>query len=93
MRSIAEQIRNARKEKKLTQRELGKKMGWPQSYISKIESGEIDMRLSSILDLVRFLDLDVFLVPRPLIPVVTAIISGAHHPSKGPAWGVDEDMV
>ena len=50
---IAVSIRQARKDKGLTQRELGKRVGLPQSHISKIESGAVDVQLSSLVEITR----------------------------------------
>ena len=68
-----EQLKRARKRKGLTQAELGKKVGLPQSYISKVEGGSIDIRLSSLLELARALELEPMLVPRSLVPAVQSL--------------------
>ena len=56
-------LKEARKKKNLSQRALGLKTGMPQSHISKIENGEIDLQTSSLLEISRALDLDLMLVP------------------------------
>jgi HTH-type transcriptional regulator / antitoxin HipB len=68
-----EQLKLARKRKGLTQAELGKKVGLPQSYVSKVEGGSIDIRLSSLLELARALELEPILVPRSLVPAVQSL--------------------
>ena len=68
-----EQLKLARKSKGLTQAELGKKVGLPQSYISKIEGGTIDIRLSSLLEIARALELEPMLVPRQVVPAVQSL--------------------
>lgn len=45
---IISSLKEARKAKKLSQRELSKLIGIPQSHISKIESGGVDIRLSNL---------------------------------------------
>ena len=67
------QLKDARKHKGLSQAELGRKVGLPQSYISKIESGSIDIRLSSLLEMARALELEPMLVPRQLVPAVQSL--------------------
>ena len=61
---IAESLKAARERKGLSQRALSAKAGVPQSHISKIERGAVDLRLSSLVELARVLDLELTLVPR-----------------------------
>ncbi len=88
MKEIAEKLRTARLAKGLTQAKLGKKMGFPQSHISKIEAGEVDLRVSSLQQLARLLDLEPMLIPRVLTPAVQSLISGKGGDKK-PAWQPD----
>jgi transcriptional regulator with XRE-family HTH domain len=74
---IAVSIRQARKDKGLTQRELGKRVGLPQSHISKIESGAVDVQLSSLVEITRALDLEVKLVPRKALPAIEGTVRAA----------------
>tara|TARA_B100000780_G_scaffold278926_1_gene254427 strand:- start:3278 stop:3571 length:294 start_codon:yes stop_codon:yes gene_type:complete len=83
---FAKQIQKARKAKGMTQGELGAKMGLPQSHISQLESGKIDMRLSSLLEISRLLDLEPMLIPRPMIPAIRALTSNRSDIGKRPAW-------
>jgi DNA-binding XRE family transcriptional regulator len=97
---MARTLRAARLAKGLSQRELSGMAGVPQGHISRIESGAIDLRLSSLIGLARALDLEPMLVPRRTIPAVLSIIrpggaaSGAAHagpePAR-PAYSLDED--
>ena len=66
-------LRSAREAKGLSQRALGKLVDVPQSHISKIESGGVDLRLSSLVEIARALDLEVVLVPRKNISAVKTI--------------------
>lgn len=70
---IAESLRAARERKGLSQRALSAKAGVPQSHISKIENGAVDLRLSSLVELARVLDLEFVLVPRKSVPAIKAI--------------------
>lgn len=86
-----EQLKVARKRQGLSQAELGRKVGLPQSYISKIESGSIDIRLSSLLEAARALELEPMLVPRKLVPAVKSL-TRSHAPtvSVKPAYALNE---
>lgn len=64
----------------LSQRDLGAKLGVPQSHISRIENGGADIRLSSLIELARALELELVLVPRRLTPAVDGILRGAALP-------------
>lgn len=76
---IAASLKAAREHKGLSQRALSLKAGVPQSHISKIENGAVDLRLSSLVELARVLDLELMLVPRKKLPAVRAIIRGDDH--------------
>lgn len=74
---ITASIKQARKSKGLTQRELGKRVGLPQSHISKIEGGAVDLQLSSLVEIARALDLEVKLVPRKALPAIEGTVRAA----------------
>jgi transcriptional regulator with XRE-family HTH domain len=61
-KDIARALRAAREAKGLSQRELGRKAGVPQGHISRIESGAVDLRVSSLIELARVLDLELALI-------------------------------
>ena len=71
---IIDALKVARAAKGLSQRALSKRTGIPQSHISKIESGGSDIRLSSLTELARALDLDLRLVPRKAVPAVDSVV-------------------
>jgi transcriptional regulator with XRE-family HTH domain len=66
-------LRAARVEKRLSQRDLSGRAGLPQSHVSRIESGAVDLQLSSLIKLARVLDLEIMPIPRKLVPAVQAI--------------------
>lgn len=70
-------LRQARKAKGLTQRELGQRVGLPQSHISKIEGGAVDLQLSSLVEVARALDLELKLVPRKALPAIEGAVRAA----------------
>jgi len=71
---ILKNLKEARQKKGLSQRALSAKSGVPQSHISKIESGVVDLRISSLIALARVLDLELELVPKKAIPAVKSIV-------------------
>ena len=73
VQEVARILRAARKARGLSQRELGDRIGLTQAHISKFESGRVDLRLSSLVELSRGLGLEVMLVPRRAVPAVLAL--------------------
>lgn len=75
--ALVETLREARRLKGLSQRDLSKKAGLTQAHLSRIESGAIDLKLSTLLELARLLDLEPTLVPRTAISAVNAVMREA----------------
>jgi transcriptional regulator with XRE-family HTH domain len=89
-------LKAARQAKGLSQRALSESVGMPQSHISKIEQGTVDLQMSSLLSFARALDIEIMLVPRKLVPAVEAITktqrdSSDASPAVRPAYTLDED--
>jgi len=86
-------LRTAREAKGFSQRALAEMTGIGQANISRIESSAQDLRLSSLVGLARALDLEFMLVPRTLVPGVTAFIrwDGAGSELARPAYQLDHD--
>jgi HTH-type transcriptional regulator/antitoxin HipB len=76
MAYMQDQIRRAREAKGFTQSDLGHRIGQPQSAVSRIERGG-DLRLSSLLEMARVLELEPMLVPKSLVPAVQALVGHA----------------
>ena len=76
MASIQEQIRVARDSKDLTQADLGSRIGQPQSAVSRIERGG-DLRVSTLLEMARVLEMEPILIPKHLVPAVQALVGHA----------------
>jgi transcriptional regulator with XRE-family HTH domain len=66
-------LKSARERQGLSQRALAAKIGVPQSHLSKIETGRVDIQTSSLIELARALDLELVLVPRRLLPAIAAL--------------------
>jgi transcriptional regulator with XRE-family HTH domain len=98
---ILESLREARVRKGFSQRELSARSGVPQSHISKIESGGVDLRVSSLIALARVLDLELFVAPKKSVPAIQSIIrssqvindNGINDEAEpmSPAYQLDED--
>ena len=88
MNTLLKQLKIARLEKGLKQSEFGKKLGLPQSHISKIERGGTDPRLSTVIDMARIVDRELILVSRRMVPVIRSMIEGGN--DQEPMWKPDE---
>ena len=89
---VARALRRAREGKGLSQRALSTASGVPQGHISKIEAGTVDLRLSSLIELARALDLELMLVPRHAVTAARMIIRVSESDlSARPAYSLDED--
>ncbi|KKO46556.1 XRE family transcriptional regulator [Arsukibacterium ikkense] len=91
---ILASLREARERKGFSQRELSARSGVPQSHISKIESGNVDLRLSSLIALARVLDLELLVAPKKSVPAIKSIIQSASEHKNGneqvsPAYSLD----
>lgn len=60
-------VKEQRKKRKLTQRQLGEQMGIDQATISNVEKGAPGVRLSTILSLLSVLESDLVLQTRDSI--------------------------
>ncbi len=79
---IAKKLKAARQVKGLSQRKLSQLTGVPQSHISKIENGAVDLRLSSLVELARVLDLELTLAPRKTLAAINSIIRSSERTAK-----------
>ena len=75
-------LKEARKKRGWSQRELGSRLGLTQTHISGIESGKIVPRYDTLLEFVRILDRDLLMVPRALVPVVQSLIRDHLQPDQ-----------
>ncbi len=95
---IVDSLKQARERMTLSQRSLSDKSGVPQSHISKIENGDVDLRVSSLIALARALDLELTLVPKKTIPAVQSIVrtnqqatGDSEKPVTAPAYQLEDD--
>ena len=79
---IAASIKAARIAKGFTQKQLGERVGLPQSHISKIEGGNVDLQISSLVEIARALDLELKLVPRRTVPAIEGVVRSQRERSE-----------
>lgn len=73
LQPVIAELAAARREAKLSQSGLGRKVGLAQSHLSKIERGTVDPQLSNVIEIARALGLELVLVPQRLLPAVRAL--------------------
>jgi transcriptional regulator with XRE-family HTH domain len=83
---LVKKIKIGRKKKGLSQRALSSKIHVPQSHISKIENGMVDLQTSSLIEIARALDLELILVPRNLLPAINAMQNTSLMLNSTPAY-------
>lgn len=89
--TISDVLRDARLRKQLSQQELAAKLGLRQRQISDLERASIDARLSTIQNVARALDLELMLIPRPLISAVEALERAGSGVGRRPLYALGED--
>ncbi len=88
-------LTNTRQSKGLTQSQLSQLLKLPQSYISQIEQGKHDIKLSTLLNWARVLDLEFMLIPRQEVPTISYLIQKSKPGEQEipPAYGPLPDEV
>jgi len=74
MPQIYRELVNARKTARMTQSELGHTLDMPQGYISQVENGKHDIKLSTLQDWARILGFEVMLIPKAEVQSVSYIL-------------------
>ncbi len=75
LKDIGTALRTARERLGLNQRDFAERAGTTQARVSTVENGEVDLRVSTLIEFARSLDLDLALVPRQHMPAINAIIA------------------
>lgn len=102
LQQFAKRLRETRLARGMTQRELSALSGVPQAQLSRIEAGEVDLRLSTLTAVANALELEVVLIPRKAAPAVGAVVReverqtsssplAAMQESAAPAYSLEED--
>lgn len=89
--ALVQALKIAREYQGLSQRELSERSGVPQAQISKLENGNADVRMSTLVSLSRALGLEVELVPRKHVPAVKAIARQAPNNASVKREGFQEN--
>lgn len=71
---LALQIRQARENAAMSQRDLSARSGVTQSHISQIESGKLSPGIGTMIDIGRALDLELIFVPKRSMSAVNSLI-------------------
>ncbi len=79
---VAADLAAARKRLGISQAVVAKRAGATQAAVSHMESGSLNPQLSTFLDLVRALELDVRLVPRQATPALDAFLLAEEQSTK-----------
>lgn len=87
---IVDILKKERLSKKISQRELTKELGIPQSHLSKIENGKGNPSLSLIVNLTRYLGLELMVIPKRHEQMVSSLIRGATI-DQTPLYQLNED--
>lgn len=74
--TIHREIRKARQRKGMSQAQLGRRIGQPQSAVSLIEQDR-NVCLSTLMEISKSLDVELRLVPVSLVPAVDEMIEQA----------------
>ena len=88
-------LKGAREAHNLSQRTLADKIGIPQSHLSKIEAGVVNIKLGSFVEMARMLGLEVMLIPRQEVSLVKDLIESKENarlsPEVKPAYRLDDE--
>jgi len=79
VKQLTQALKDARLAAGDSQKEVADRAGLGQNRLTLIETGEVDLRASTLIQLARALDLELVLVPRRLLPAVQSL-TGGHQP-------------
>lgn len=95
IKNLIDGIKTARKAGRLSQQMLAHKIGIPQSHLSKIETGNVNIGLASFVEIARTLELEVVLVPRQDAAMIKNLMASKQARERraeiGPAYTLDND--
>jgi predicted transcriptional regulator len=89
--SIPERLAKRRRELKMTQTAIASLAGITQSYLSAIERGKIDARLSTLQDIARALKSEFVFIPNEALSTVKSIIGNQSQSEKQRLFSTELD--
>ena len=94
-RELFPTLLRARRQKGLTQTQLTQYLGLPQSYISEVEKGKHDVKMSTLMAWAKVLDLEVMLIPRQQVLAVSYLVKvgSSEQQEIPPAYGPLPDKI
>jgi predicted transcriptional regulator len=75
----------------LTQRAVADRAGLTQTYLSKIERGKLDPRLSTVQEIARAESLEMMFVPRELVASIRAQLGEGPDTKDRPLFSAEPD--
>ena len=91
---ITDELIAARKALDLTQAELAKRAGLSRMTVQRTEAGDIDPRLSTLLEMARVLGMGLMMVPNDLRPELEAFLrSGGRFIGQAAGAGAPHSVV
>jgi predicted transcriptional regulator len=75
----------------LSQRAVADRAGLTQTYLSKIERGKLDPRLSTVQEIARAESVEMIFVPRELVASIRAQLGGGSHAEDRPLFTAEPD--
>jgi transcriptional regulator with XRE-family HTH domain len=91
LKQLSLALMQARQARKLTQAELSDKTGIDQAHISRIEQGKKNITIISLIDLARVLGLEVMLIPKNLVRLVSSLTKNRKEQIEIPAYILDDE--
>lgn len=88
---LADVLRTRRLTRELSQAALAAKIGLRQRQISDLERGTVDVRVSTIQNVARALDLELMLIPRHLISAVEALQRSNAEGDQRPLYALGDE--
>jgi transcriptional regulator with XRE-family HTH domain len=82
LEQLTQTLKDTRVATGVSQRELAERAGVGQNRLAAIETGGVDLRTSTLVQLARALDLEVVLVPRRVPPAVQTLTGGQSKPAR-----------
>ena len=79
---FAKNLKKLRQAKGLTQQQVASMAKIPQSHLSQIERGLVDIRLSSLVELVHILNAELIIVPNQYALIVQSMIAQRDYHNK-----------